>query len=77
MKNVHIAFKILDDGTCVPVRYQQIPCILIFDVKMDFTRLTRLVAGGHVMKPPSVLTYDASVMPWRVTMTCPFTRSTK
>jgi hypothetical protein len=35
MKNVRVAFKVLDDGTRVPVGYQQIPCILIFDVKMD------------------------------------------
>jgi hypothetical protein len=61
MKNVRIAFKVLDDGTRVPVGYQQIPCMLIFDVKMDFTRKTRLVAGGHVTEPPSVLTYASVV----------------
>ncbi len=61
MKNVQIAFKVLDDGTRVPVGYQQIPCMLIFDVKMDFTRKTRLVAGGHVTEPPSVLTYASVV----------------
>jgi hypothetical protein len=61
MKNVRVAFKVLDNGTRVPVGYQQIPCILIFDVKMDFTRKTRLVAGGNVTKPPSVLTYVSVV----------------
>jgi hypothetical protein len=61
MKNVWIAFKVLDDRTGVPVGYQQIPCMLIFDIKMDFTRKTCLVAGGHVTKPPSVLTYASVV----------------
>jgi hypothetical protein len=61
MKNVWVAFKILDDGQAVPVGYQRIPCMLIFDVKMDFTRKTRLVAGGHVTQPPAVLTYISVV----------------
>jgi hypothetical protein len=45
----------------VPVGYQRIPCMLIYDVKMDFTRKTRLVAGGHVTQPPAVLTYASVV----------------
>jgi hypothetical protein len=28
---------------------------------MDFTRKTRLVAGGHVTQPPSILTYASVV----------------
>jgi hypothetical protein len=32
MKNVRVAFKVLDDGVRVPVGYQRIPCMLIFDV---------------------------------------------
>jgi hypothetical protein len=35
--------------------------MLIFDVKMDFMRKTRLVAGGHVTEPPLVLTYASVV----------------
>jgi hypothetical protein len=61
MKNVRIAFKILPNGERVPVGYQQIPCMLIFNIKMDFTRKTRLVAGGHVTDTPSVLTYASVV----------------
>ena len=40
MKNVKVAFKILDDDEVIAVgcRAQPIPCHLIFDVKMDFTR---------------------------------------
>jgi hypothetical protein len=61
MKNVRVAFRILDDKEVAPVGYQRIPCMLIFDVKMDFTRKTRLVAGGHVTQPPAVLTYASVV----------------
>jgi hypothetical protein len=30
---------------------------MIFDVKMDFTRKARFVAGGHMTEPPAALTY--------------------
>ena len=31
---------------------------MIFDVKMEyFRRKDRLVAGGHVMEPPAIITY--------------------
>jgi hypothetical protein len=61
MKNVIVAFKILDNGKRAPVGYQRIPCMLMYDVKMDFTRKTRLVAGGHVTQPPSILRYASVV----------------
>jgi hypothetical protein len=61
MKNVRVTFKIMDDGQRVPVGYQRIPCMLIYDLKMDFTRKTRLVAGGHVTQPPAVLVYASVV----------------
>ena len=40
LKNVKVAFKIPDDDEVIAVGYraQPIPCHLIFDVKMDFTR---------------------------------------
>jgi hypothetical protein len=34
---------------------------MIFDVKFDFTRKARFVAGGHLTKPPSSLTYSSVV----------------
>jgi hypothetical protein len=61
MKNVRVAFKVLDDDQYVPVGFLQIPCRLLFDVKLDFTRKTRLVAGGHVTDPPSGITYASVV----------------
>ena len=41
--------------------YQRIRCHLIFDVKMDFTRKARFVAGGHVTDPPDCITYSSVV----------------
>jgi hypothetical protein len=34
---------------------------MIFDIKMDFTRKARYVAGGHMTNPPSSLTYSSVV----------------
>ena len=34
---------------------------MIFDVKIDFTRKARLVAGGHLTDPPTTLTYSSVV----------------
>jgi hypothetical protein len=62
MQNVRVAFKVLDNKQNLPVGYLQIPCRLIFDVKLDFTRKARLVAGGHVTDPPSIITYASIVL---------------
>jgi hypothetical protein len=35
--------------------------MLIYDVKMDFTRKTRLVVGSHVTQPLAILTYASVV----------------
>jgi hypothetical protein len=35
MKDVHAAFKILLDGQFAPIVYQNIPCHMIFDIKME------------------------------------------
>ncbi len=34
---------------------------MIFDVKMDFTRKARFVAGGHMTDPPSSINYSSVV----------------
>ena len=41
--------------------YQEIKCHLIFDIKMDFTRKARFVAGGHMTDPPASMTYSSVV----------------
>ncbi len=57
LKNVQVAFKFLEEGETVPRAHKEIPCHLIFDIKMDFTRKARFVAGGHKTDPPlSILT---------------------
>ena len=62
MKAVKIAFKILDDGQQPPIGYQYMQCHMVFDIKLDgFRRKARLVAGGHVLDPPAVLTYASVV----------------
>ena len=61
MLAVGVAFKVLPEGSPRPVAHQQIPCHIIFDIKMDFTRKARLVAGGHVTAPPSSITYASVV----------------
>ena len=35
---------------------------MVFDIKMDFTRKARLVAGGHVADPPKSMTYSSVVL---------------
>lgn len=61
MANVKIAFDILDKNATIPAGYKLIPCRMIFDIKMDFTRKARLVAGGHLTDPPSTVTYSSVV----------------
>ena len=62
MRNVRVAFKILDDTEEVPIGYKCIRCHMIFDVKMEnFRRKARLVAGGHMTDAPAAITYASVV----------------
>jgi Reverse transcriptase (RNA-dependent DNA polymerase) len=61
MTNTQSAFRILNENEKVPVGYQFIKCHMIFDVKMDFTRKARFVAGGHMTETPASLTYSSVV----------------
>eukprot|EP00804_Cyclotella_cryptica_P014742 CCRYP_021053-RA/>CCRYP_021053-RA protein AED:0.33 eAED:0.33 QI:0/0/0/1/0.33/0.25/4/0/339 len=62
MKNVRVAFKILDDGERPPPGFQFIRCHMIFDIKMeDFRRKAQLVADGHVADVPPTITYSSVV----------------
>jgi hypothetical protein len=53
--------KILPPGSRPPVGHTRVPCHIIFDIQMDFTRKVRFVAGGHVTEPPSTVTYASVV----------------
>ena len=41
--------------------FQEISCHIIFDVKMDFTRKARYVAGGHTTEAPVGICYSSVV----------------
>ena len=41
--------------------FQEIGCHCIYDIKMDFTRKCRFVAGGHTTEAPASLTYSSIV----------------
>ena len=58
---MQLSFKILEDDETKPIGYQYIKCHMIFDIKFDFTRKARFVAGGHLTKPPASLTYSSVV----------------
>jgi hypothetical protein len=49
MKNIMMAFKILNNNDLIPPGYQQIPGNIVLDIKADFTQKARFVAGGHVL----------------------------
>jgi hypothetical protein len=61
MKNVLPAFTFLSADQTVPIGYKKIPCHIVFDIKMDFTRKASFVAGGHVTDPPATITYASVV----------------
>jgi hypothetical protein len=62
MKNVRIAFKILNGEESAPPTYQDIRCHIIFDVKMEYFRHNaRFVAGGHTTDTPHAMTYTSVV----------------
>jgi hypothetical protein len=62
MKNVRIAFKILNGDESVTPTHQEIRCHMIFDVKMeDFCHKARFVAGGHTTDAPHAMTYSSVV----------------
>jgi hypothetical protein len=62
MKNVRVAFNVLEDDQVVPVGHQESRCHGIYDIKMDgFARKFRMVAGGHMTEAPAQLTYASVV----------------
>ena len=61
MKDVGMAFKILDHGEHAPVGYTKASGHLIWDVKMDFTRKARWVLDGHKTEAPNISTYAGVV----------------
>lgn len=46
MKNVRVAFDVLDENSNIEPGRIYLECYMVFDVKMDFTRKARFVANG-------------------------------
>jgi hypothetical protein len=61
MKNVSIAFEILEENQHLPPGYTRASAHIIFDVKMDFTRKARWVLDGHRTPDPEGSTYAGVV----------------
>jgi hypothetical protein len=61
MNAVRVAFHILEDGVDTPPGHQYMDCHLVFDVKFDGFRKSRMVAGGHMVDAPSFLIYVSVV----------------
>ena len=61
MKNSMFTFNYLDRGNNAPLGYKEITCHLISDVKIDFIRKARYVAGGDLTDLRSSMTYVSMV----------------
>ena len=70
MGNVKIAFRAHEKHTYEEVKkglapelkgYTEIECHVVFDIKLDFTRKARFVAGGHKAEAPACMTYSSVV----------------
>ena len=57
MRNIMVAFKILEKGKPPPPGHQFVTLWMIFDLEIDFTRKARLVTGGHLTQTPTSFTY--------------------
>ena len=61
MKGVQMAFDIRNGKSKIPPGYNYVRLMMIFDIKLDFTRKARLVARGDLTKTPATLTYSSVV----------------
>ena len=61
MKNVGVAFNILEDDQPIPVGHALLKVHMVLDIKADFTRKARLVAGSHLLPTPNVNAYAGVV----------------
>ena len=61
MSKIFPAVRFLAPEESDPIGHQEIPCHIVFDVKMDFTRKARYVAGGRKTGTPEAPTYASVV----------------
>ncbi len=69
IRNLIVAFKILDAGQKAPPGWYKTSGHIIFDVKMDFTRKARWVKDGH-KTPDSTTSSYAGVVSWESIRIC-------
>ncbi|HEY9711013.1 MAG TPA: hypothetical protein V6D48_22595, partial [Oculatellaceae cyanobacterium] len=62
MRNIGIAFEILDPTQSVPPGWTKTSGHLVFDVKMDFTRKSWWVLDGHLTDAPTDISTYAGVV---------------
>ena len=73
MKNISVAFEVLKDGQTPSPEHKHVIFYLIFDVKMNFTRKTRLVVEGCRTPYPVESTYEGVVSRERVCISFTYT----
>ena len=61
MKQVLVAFEILEDKQPPPIGWTKSSGHLVFDIKMDFTRKARWVKDGHRTPEPELSTFAGVV----------------
>jgi hypothetical protein len=70
MSKVKVAWNACDDITPDDVQsgkvkdmigFQEIGCHIVFNIKMDFTRIARVCAGRHTTDTPMAMTYSSVV----------------
>ena len=61
MNGVKVAFDIKNKYEKPPPGYNFVELMLIFYVKIDFTRKSRMVARGNQTAPPTSVTYSSVV----------------
>jgi len=61
MKNVAVAFEILELGKLIPIGWSKSSGHLVFDVKMDFIRKARWVKDGHSTAELEISTFAGVV----------------
>lgn len=61
MRNISVAFKIIDKEETIPLDYKYVGLNVVYDVKLDLRRKACLVAEGHNTPDPVASTYAGVV----------------
>ena len=70
MSNKRLVFKILIGNETVLIGYTMIKCHIIFEIKFNFTRKARFVAGAHLTNAFASLTHSTVVSRARECQDC-------